>query len=232
MLKHNLRPSQVMLKHNLRSNQVMLHLHLQTRLAWLVTILLYAEIVLGAELRRPAAETALGAMDFRVWLKVLNAGLIVVLAGWLVGSIWRHRRDVGWVEPQRAPPSRILRKSGGARCARPTLPLDLGAMPRCSSTHFDSSLARRHLIGATGLGRSHLGCQLRLARVDPAMDWPAGLYGGRPRPAGSAGDDRPRSHGLAGASRCVEPDALGPATGAPVGCVKRTKICNGATRAS
>ncbi len=89
MLKHNLPPESVMLKHNLH-----------VRLAWLVTGLLYAEIVLGAELRRPAAETAMGAMDFWVWLKVINAGLIVVLAGWLVGAILRRRKDVCRLAPR------------------------------------------------------------------------------------------------------------------------------------
>ncbi len=71
------------------------------RLAWLVTALVYLEIVLGAQLRRPSADAAFGGatlppwlhtvllgqvatwFELWVWLKVINAGLVAWASlGW------------------------------------------------------------------------------------------------------------------------------------------------------
>ncbi len=78
------------------------------RLAWLVTALIYLEIVLGAQLRRPSADAAFGGaslppwlqtfllgqaatwFELWVWLKVINAGLIALGVAWLVVRVWRH----------------------------------------------------------------------------------------------------------------------------------------------
>jgi protoheme IX farnesyltransferase len=72
------------------------------RLAWLLTALIYLEIVLGAQLRRPSADAGFGGatlppwlqtlllgqvatwFELWVWLKVINAGLIAMGVVWLV----------------------------------------------------------------------------------------------------------------------------------------------------
>jgi protoheme IX farnesyltransferase len=80
------------------------------RLAWLVTALIYLEIVLGAQLRRPSADAAFGGaplppwlqsvlvgqvatwFELWVWLKVLNAGLIACGVAWLVVGVLKSAR--------------------------------------------------------------------------------------------------------------------------------------------
>ena len=92
------------------------------RLAWLVTVLIYLEIVLGAQLRRPSADAAFGGaalpswlqavllgqaatwFELWVWLKVINAGLIAVGVAWLVMGVLRHSRS----EPMPARAARWL----------------------------------------------------------------------------------------------------------------------------
>ena len=63
------------------------------RLGWFVTGAIYLEIILGAELRRPSANTAFGGSDwfeFWVWLKIINAGLIALGVACLVIGVLRR----------------------------------------------------------------------------------------------------------------------------------------------
>jgi cytochrome c oxidase assembly protein subunit 15 len=71
------------------------------RLAWLLPAAVYLEIVFGALLRRPSASTTPGDVGLWIWLKVINAGLIVLLAAWLLAGIWR-RRSAGAMLVRRA----------------------------------------------------------------------------------------------------------------------------------
>jgi protoheme IX farnesyltransferase len=86
--------------------------HRLPRLAWLLTALIYVEIVLGAQLRRPSADAAFGGaalppwlqtfllgqaatwFELWVWLKVINAGLIALGVVWLVVGVLRHAGSV------------------------------------------------------------------------------------------------------------------------------------------
>ncbi len=61
------------------------------RLAWLLPAAVYLEIVFGALLRRPSPSTTPGDVGPWIWMKVINAGLIVLLAAWLLAAIWRQR---------------------------------------------------------------------------------------------------------------------------------------------
>lgn len=65
------------------------------RLAWLLTAALYLEIVFGAQLRRPSSDTVFGSADLWVWLKVINGGLIVFAAAWLLAGVWAGARNLG-----------------------------------------------------------------------------------------------------------------------------------------
>ncbi|MEN6451332.1 MAG: hypothetical protein ABFC96_12645, partial [Thermoguttaceae bacterium] len=59
------------------------------RLAWLLVSAIYIEIVLGALLRRPSANTTPANMNLWLWLKVINAALILILCFWLLASLRR-----------------------------------------------------------------------------------------------------------------------------------------------
>jgi heme a synthase len=64
------------------------------RLAWLVTLALYVEIVLGALLRRPATNAALAGAELWTWLKTLSAGQI---ATWFEACVWLKVINAGLI---------------------------------------------------------------------------------------------------------------------------------------
>ena len=68
-----------------------------TRVAWFVALAIYAEIVLGTQLRRPAHEIGLGWLYLWVWAKVIMASFIVAGIAWLIVGTrcWRSPASAG-----------------------------------------------------------------------------------------------------------------------------------------
>jgi cytochrome c oxidase assembly protein subunit 15 len=62
------------------------------RWALAVTVALYLEIVLGAQLRHLSPVGVPAWFELWVWLKLITAGLIAVGLVWLLLGVWRHFR--------------------------------------------------------------------------------------------------------------------------------------------
>jgi cytochrome c oxidase assembly protein subunit 15 len=63
------------------------------RLALAVTLAIYVEIVLGAQLRHLSWDSRTGWFSLCVWLKLITAGLITIGLGWLVVHVLGRLRD-------------------------------------------------------------------------------------------------------------------------------------------
>ena len=63
------------------------------RLAWFLTVALYLEIILGAQLRHQPPDPDPGWFRLWVWLKLIGAGLMALAMVWLLLIVWRRASD-------------------------------------------------------------------------------------------------------------------------------------------